>query len=327
MKKLMTKDEVKKLISDDQLLILSGSFEVLSDLPKGKWIGGTSTYFIDEVGGTKSCDHIFVEILPNVFSNFKVESYTDKEIANLADNYFSHGFSYLLLPAFSKIHYSYAEKCREYKNLHQQPMMGWVAGFDLDDQAATTGWVFDGFTGEKYNDRALCLHVELKNEYAAIMDTINLFEPGNGDIFHFVNSGFVQKDCYIRGELRNFYDYVVENECDTQLPLVATIKGLQTNVSIKSLDAKNKEVHLYAPAFSDQEYQFASPVGFYDDEFEEQVNNRNLNPTISCNCILNYLYAGLEGKKTANITCPMTFGEISHLLINQTLVCITFVKK
>jgi hypothetical protein len=40
----------------------------------------------------------------------------------------------------------------------------------------------------------------------------------------------------------------------------------------------------------------------------------------SCNCILNYLYSGLKGKKTAGITGPATFGEIAYQLLNQTMV-------
>ena len=43
-------------------------------------------------------------------------------------------------------------------------------------------------------------------------------------------------------------------------------------------------------------------------------------PVFACNCILNYLYGKLEGKKTGHLTGPFTFGEIAHQLLNQTLV-------
>ena len=43
----------------------------------------------------------------------------------------------------------------------------------------------------------------------------------------------------------------------------------------------------------------------------------------SCNCILNYLYSELEGKKTGGITGPITFGEIAYQLLNQTMVYLT----
>lgn len=327
MKKLFTKEEIIEFINQGRTLILAGSYEALDGLPPGNWMAGTSSYFIDVEGGLKSNDKIFVVELPDVFFNFKIMNYDENTIAELGSHYYQHGFSYILVPAFSKVHFSYAEHCREYKNIYAQPLMGWVAGFDLDNKALQTGFVIDGTTGKIYSDQALIMHVELKPNFLAKLDTINLFEQGNGDILRFLHNGFSAKECYVRGELRNFYQYIVENECNTELPLVATVNDQQTNISIMSLDEKNQMVHFYAPVFSDTEYQFASPVGFYEDEFEDQLNAKQLHPSISCNCILNYLYAHLEGKKTANITGPMTFGEISHMLLNQTMVSLTFVKK
>lgn len=327
MKKLFTKAETIEYINQGRTLILAGSYEALSGLPLGNWIAGTSSYFIDVDGGVKSNDKIFAVELPDVFTDFKIVNYCENSISKLGENYYQHGFSYILIPAFSKVHYSYAENCRGYKNIYAQPLMGWIAGFDLDNKTTQTGFVFDGRTGKVYSDKALVMHVELKSNFHAKLDTVNLFEQGNGDVLRFVQNGFTVKDCYIRGELRNFYQYILENECNTELPLVATVNDLQTNISIMSLDEKNQQVHFYAPVFSDVEYQFASPVGFYEDEFEDQLNSKQLHPSISCNCILNYLYAHLEGTKTADVTGPMTFGEISHMLLNQTMVCLTFVKK
>jgi hypothetical protein len=40
----------------------------------------------------------------------------------------------------------------------------------------------------------------------------------------------------------------------------------------------------------------------------------------SCNCILNYLYGELEGKRTGALKGPMTFGEVAYQLLNQTMV-------
>ena len=43
----------------------------------------------------------------------------------------------------------------------------------------------------------------------------------------------------------------------------------------------------------------------------------------SCNCILNYQYAELEGEKTKGFTGPVTFGEVAYQLLNQTMVYLT----
>lgn len=43
-------------------------------------------------------------------------------------------------------------------------------------------------------------------------------------------------------------------------------------------------------------------------------------PEFSCNCILNFLYSELEGKRTGELIGPVTFGEVAYQLLNQTLV-------
>ena len=93
------------------------------------------------------------------------------------------------------------------------------------------------------------------------------------------------------------------------------------NVGIQ--EVKDNTVNLYAPVFADVEYHFAKPVADYIQAFDKAIKESgsdNDNIAYSCNCILNFLYSDLEGKKTGNITGPMTFGEIAYQLLNQTLV-------
>jgi hypothetical protein len=60
-------------------------------------------------------------------------------------------------------------------------------------------------------------------------------------------------------------------------------------------------------------------VADYVKSFAASMPAGSVNTAFSCNCILNYLYADLEGKKTGSITGPITFGEIAYQLLNQTL--------
>ncbi|MBN2104582.1 hypothetical protein JW835_11135 [bacterium] len=64
-------------------------------------------------------------------------------------------------------------------------------------------------------------------------------------------------------------------------------------------------------------------MGNYVESFESKLPKDLADPDFSCNCILNYLYSELEGKKTGNIVGPITFGEIAFQLLNQTLVYLT----
>ena len=59
----------------------------------------------------------------------------------------------------------------------------------------------------------------------------------------------------------------------------------------------------------------------YAAEFLNRINAAGAHaPVFSFNCILNYLYGNLNGKKIPPYTGPVTFGEIAYQLVNQTLV-------
>jgi len=46
----------------------------------------------------------------------------------------------------------------------------------------------------------------------------------------------------------------------------------------------------------------------------------NAGVAFSCNCILNFLYGELAGRSISPLHGPVTFGEIAHQLLNQTMV-------
>lgn len=94
------------------------------------------------------------------------------------------------------------------------------------------------------------------------------------------------------------------------------------NVSFKAVNETT--VEMYAPIFKGIDYKVAAPLKNYEEKFNQEVSKHNVDPIFSCNCILNYMYAHLEGKKTGAIKGPMTFGEIAYILLNQTMVYLTF---
>ena len=80
-------------------------------------------------------------------------------------------------------------------------------------------------------------------------------------------------------------------------------------------------VGFYAPVFRNVEYRFATHVEDYVENFQKSIAAAGAkNHVFSCNCILNYLYGDLNGKKLPSFTGPITFGEVAYQLINQTLV-------
>jgi len=95
------------------------------------------------------------------------------------------------------------------------------------------------------------------------------------------------------------------------------------NVSIQHIDAEAGTVDFYAPVFPHVDYRLAAPIADYVAGFSAQLHADEPAPAFSCNCVLNYFYAGLEGRSTAPLTGPMTFGEIAYMLLNQTAVYLT----
>ena len=61
--KLFTKSEVINLINAGHVMLLSGSDKALKGLPKGKWIAGTTPYFMDGIGKVDE-ENIFVDDSP-----------------------------------------------------------------------------------------------------------------------------------------------------------------------------------------------------------------------------------------------------------------------
>ncbi|MBI3564086.1 MAG: PAS domain S-box protein, partial [Elusimicrobia bacterium] len=149
-------------------------------------------------------------------------------------------------------------------------------------------------------------------------------EPGDGETLSFPSDGFSSKEVLVDGVARDFVDYVREKGLDARLPLVADRHGAMVNISFQSVGEPGGEVRLYAPVFKGVRYRHARPVGDYVEAFAARVpEGGGARIAYSCNCILNYVHAGLAGRRTADITGPFTFGEIAYQLLNQTLVYMT----
>jgi hypothetical protein len=323
MKTLYSISEVTQMINNGEVLLLSGDQKSLMKLPNGKWIGGTIPYFMSEDGGLLTHDKIQVVKLPSFMQNYSVKTYNASELKQIPKDYQPNGFSYIIIPAFSDAHSTFAKECSTYDGIFDRPLVGWISGFDLAELGKTSAKVFNGTNGVFTDAKAIVMHVDLPSDKCAQINIINLFYQGSGDIITFESTGFETVDCNINGQKRNFAEYLLSKKINTQLPLVANYMGAMINISFQAVDADKKKVSFYAPVFPGVEYKVATPVFNYEKEFGEQLDNKNIEPFFSCNCILNYLYAHLEGKKTGHIVGPMTFGEIAYMLLNQTTVYLT----
>ncbi len=155
-----------------------------------------------------------------------------------------------------------------------------------------------------------------------LIDKIVRDYPDSQQLFEFEDEGFTVTHCLIDGKKTVLAEYIAKNNVDTKLPLVGDYSGNGVNISIKAIE--DGVVSFYAPVFSSIKYRLAKPVENYANEFNARISKlKNTKAVFSCNCILNFLYGELEGKRLEAFAGPVTFGEIAYQLVNQTLVYVT----
>lgn len=320
--RLMDPANAAQLIRDGGYYCLAGEEKLLRALPPGNWIGGTIPYFMGEGGGQATRDQVFVTPIAVLGEAPTIRTYDVTNLPQVCADGPANGYTLLILPAFSQVHSLYARNAPGFEDMFVKPVVGWVAGIHLDDMGKAEPGVVNGQTGHFETECAVVMHVPLPTDYYAQVDIINGMVPGNGDRIRFLETGFSAGDCLVNGEQVRMADYLKHVKADFRLPLVADYSGAMINVSLKGVDSVTGRVEFYAPVFEGMEYRFAAPPG----ELPAIAPEEGREAGFSCNCILNYLYGQLEGKRTGYYTGPMTFGEIAYLLLNQTLVHLTVAK-
>lgn len=300
-------------------LIIAGSRTSLAALIPGNWIGGSIPYFVTDKGGCCDRDRVFVEEINLPIVRWQIKTYAPNTLASLAVDAFGNGFSYVIIPANSEAHLEYAMHAPSYPDIFMKPVIGWISGVHLDELAAKKPVVIDGRQNVSHANHAVVLHVELPSELQLMVHTLNLFRPGAGAPIRFTERGFSASTAVVGEQTVDLARWMKAQNWDASLPLVADYAGTCVNVSIKAIDEAAGRVSFYAPVFPGVEYRQAAPIPDYVEAFSRLVP-AGVKPVVSCNCILNYLYGKLESRQTGPFTGPVTFGEIAHQLLNQTLV-------
>ena len=321
---ILEPNEVTQKILNGEFLVLAGDRQVLDGLPSGNWIGGTIPYFMGENGGHIDQKKIYTTTIAGITneSTPRISMYDKTSISRISQEAPSNGFTLLIMPAGSDVHLDYAQSAPEYPNMFFSPIIGWIAGTHLDEINTNKPKVGFGPAGLLSEDKAVVMHVPLGEDQFANVNIVNLFEQGNSASIEFKTNGFSIENCVVDGQETSFSQYIKDNGIDTRLPLVADYCGVMVNVSIQ--EVLDDKVNLYAPVFENTSYRFAKPIDDYVTEFDKAIAQETSgSSSFACNCILNFLYGELEGRKTGNITGPMTFGEVAYQLVNQTMVYLT----
>lgn len=312
-------NEAIKLIQEERILHIAADEALLDKLPKGKWIAGTTPYFITEQGGITCKDRLFVQEIDCAI-DYKTVVYDRDNIFDITKDAYPNGMTILIMPFASDVAVYYAKEAPNSENIFMNPTVGWISGYDLSTDSNAK--VYDGVSGESFENKAVALHICLPEDKMASIGIVNIFNTDeNDEKIEFTEDALTVTKCLVNGKEVSLTDYLAENKIDTKLPLVADYNSILVNVSIKSISDENKTVDFYAPVFAGKEYRFARSVSNYEASFNEHLQDvKDVKPVFSCNCILNYLYGELDGKATPPFAGPVTFGEIAYQLVNQTLV-------
>jgi hypothetical protein len=320
---LITFDNAEALINDGKLLHIAGTESLLRKLPKGKWIGGSTEYFMAKDGGKITGELLYVTEFPY---GAAIKSYDADSIKTVAADAYDNGFSLVIVPFDSAVHKFYAKNASDFEGMFIKNVAGWVSGLNLGSTGQTPIAV-NGETGEILTDKAAVMHLEVPADKTVGIDIVNIFEQDDtSPLIEFIEGaeGFSVKKCLIDGKEVVFADYLAENGIDTKLPLVGDYSGSGVNISFKSVE--DGVVSFYAPVFSGIKYRMAKGISDYAGEFNGRLAGLDGTKAVfSCNCILNFLYGELEGKNLSEsaLAGPITFGEIAYQLVNQTLVYVT----
>ncbi|MDR1509251.1 MAG: hypothetical protein LBS53_06395 [Synergistaceae bacterium] len=314
---LKTFEQTAAMIAEHKLLHISGAEALLRKLPPGSWIGGSTEYFLAEGGGQVRND--VLDVLELDFSEYRFASYDTQTLPNITHDAYDNGFSIIILPFDSEAHRQYAQNASDYEGIFSKNIVGWVAGINLEATGQTPVAV-NGASGEVLTDKAAVLHISLPQGKIAQLSIVNIFgADAKSPVITFAEDGFTAKNCFVDGKETVFADYIARNGLDTKLPLIGDYAGAGVNISAKSVSGGI--VHFYAPVFKGIEYRFADAIPDYVKAFQGKINEiANRDSVFACNCILNFLYGGLEGKDIGGFYGPITFGEVAWQLLNQTLV-------
>jgi hypothetical protein len=314
---LFTPDEVSAMIRSGNHLLLAGDDKLLSLLPAGNWIGGSTPLFIlHPENRVTSYDKIFVSQLPEFVTKTEIREYDETNIQNIFNDGPQNGFTVLIMPFASPVAAEYAINATNYENFATHPVCGWVSGQPLEVIMTEKSYTASGIVPCISSEKAVAMHVMLpENKYAEV-HIFNPYKQGSGDSIRFDESSMTQTDAFINGEKRNFAGYLREIGYDMLMPLVANYSGAMINVVICGIG--ESETQTSAPVFKHVDYRLA----MIDDAITEPtlVSDRII---FSATCIGNFIQPDICAQYLKKMNGPVVYGEIAYQQVGQTTVYVT----
>ena len=325
---LYTAAEVAATIEKGDTLLLAGDHHLLETLPKGKWIGGCTSQFIENGKITTTREKIFVHNITDIAQDVRLSVYDTTTIQGIYDDAYENGFSVLMIPFHADIKTEYALNCVNYSKFGTRPVCGWlsVTPFYTNDQNDVS-IVFFGESGLSYDNAGVAMHIGLSSEKYVEIQSFNPYVPDHdGDEILFEENGTQAEDVLINGVKQNFKQYMIDKNIDrtpkTNNVLVGTYFGILVNTVIfPELEfSDNTNVTLGNPVFKDVPYKFAKLNSAESYANMEQIDDEIV---FSFSCATNFVFPDDFVKYLTHTNGPFVYGEFSYFLLNNTTVYVT----
>jgi len=320
--KLYSKQEVIDFINQGRVLLLSGSEKALSDLPAGKWISGTTPYFMDTVGKINE-DMIFVDDFTLIAKNAKVATYDKNSIKDIAVHGFQNGFIVVTMPIETDVYYEFSNYSLEYESIFNNPVVGYVSCMKLEDYGKVKSKTGSGINGKLSEELASVLYVELPDHLAARAEIINLdtIDESTPEIV-FPKNGFVQSDCTIDGKSGNISEYfenVVKPKLGGYTQLITSQNGALINRDPKVVNVKTGETSFYSPIYAGDVYHLVKNGLNYRQLFNEKLKAKHADIAACISCVSYFFGGNFMGSNIVK-NGVYAFGEIAYQILNKTIV-------
>jgi hypothetical protein len=318
---LFTPQEVTAMILAGNNLLLAGDINLLSQLPAGNWIGGSTPYSILAEVRSESYDKIFVNRLPEYVTAVEIKEYNTATIRNIYNDGPHNGFTVLIMPYQSKIAEEYSFNVTGYENFAMRPVCGWIAAIPIGVAFTEKACTVSGKGPCISPVNAVAMHISLPETKYAEIHTFNPYVQGDGDRIQFDRDSITVTDAIINGSKRSFPEYLRETGYNTSepsidVPLVGDYTGAMINNVIENTD--ERQVLMAVPVFKHIDYKFAR-IG--DNIVAPALLDDRI--VFSVTCFGNYARPHICSQYLRQMKGPAAFGEIAYQHICQTTVYVT----
>lgn len=313
-------EAVETLIKQGRVLIIGGSNALLRRLPAGDWVGGSAKHFLLDSTPQADEEKLMVADVTPYVSEVRMRTYSEYAIHNLGSDRYAHGFSVVLLPAFSAIHRAFALYAVTAASAPDSLLTGWVTSEEMDAQGESIPKVYCGDEGGYFTDKAVALHCRLRPEYLAQLDILTPSGEATGDVLRFDEAGFTVGDVMVNGQYQNLAKYWRAHYAGQDCFLMADLQGMPS-ILHPLAPIGQRSVTFVAPVIPGVEYHVArSTPGQLAHYTQQLAAAKALHPLLAFHCLAYYamLRHGLQGAGAPDGI--FAAGEVANVLMNRTSV-------